>query len=191
MKTLKRIIPILTFIAVAATGCAGGLLTPQTTTTQQVTAQPVTNQVVTVTNVVTEVHGVNVTNQVFETNTVVSTVMHTNEVTVTNSFTPNGTVSTVLSGLQTANTLTGPFDPFSGSVAAVLGLAVAGLSWFAKVKTTQAQTHASAAATVITAIEGLADPMAAAVKVAVAAKSAQMGTSAEVNAVVNAVTSKL
>jgi hypothetical protein len=72
-----------------------------------------------------------------------------------------------------------------------LGLAVAGFAFYGKIKAAQAQTHADVSSTIITAIEGLEPAASAAVKAAVTAKGAQMGTGAAVAAVVAAVTKNL
>ena len=169
---------------------------PQTAQVPVVVTNQVTQtNIVVQTNIVTQTltNGVTQTNTVFTTNTVLQTVpvLVTNTVTVTNGYVVSSAASNVLAVAGAANTLTGPVDPFSGSIALGLTALSAGLGWYARLKTKQAQAHLSVAQTVITAVEGLEPAVAAGVNSAVAAQSAKMGTSAAVNQVVNAVTQNL
>lgn len=149
----------------------------------------VTSQVTESTNQATgavSTNVVTVTNTVLVTNTVQAT-----NITVATNYAVNPTVATVLQGAGVVNTVTGPFNPFSGAIAAILGLATAGLGYVAKIKTQKAATHASTIQTMVTAVENLAPTIAPTVKAAVAAQAANAGTTATVAAAVNAVTEGL
>lgn len=180
-------------------GCAASsapLLTAVTSQRQVIGTNIVTEtNTVLVTNVVTTTltNGVTVTNHVIQTDTVIQTVpvTVTNTVTVTNAYVVSSAVSNTLATVGTVVTATAPIDPYSGILELGLGLLSAGLGYYAKVKSTQAANNLSAAATVITAVEGLAPAAAEGVKAAVTAKSNQMGTTAATSAVVAAVTQNL
>ncbi len=182
--------------AIATAGCASGLLTAQVTPHQVITTRTVTQtNTVVQTNIVTQTltNGVTVTNTAYVTNTTYLTmpVVVTNTVNVTNGYMVSSTASNVLADAAAANTLTGPMYPFAGTVGAILALATAGLGWYANLKTKQLHTQSSAAATIITAVEGLEPAAAAAVKAAVTAQTTKMGTNAAVQSVVGAVTQNL
>ncbi len=191
----------LTLVSVAlvcvAAGCASGgpLLKPttiQTNIVQQVQQVTQTN-LVTQTNVVTVTNGVSWTNLVTITTPVLvtNTFNQTNTVTVTNGYVVAPGVSNVLAGAGLVNGLSAPVNPYSPLIAGILGLAGAGLAWYARLKTTQAQQHLATASTIITAVEGLAPAVAAGVKTAVASQALKMGTADTVNATVQAVTQNL
>ena len=183
----------LSFIPACAS--SGGILRA---TTNAVPTVIVTNVPVVSTSTVLEttmstnaagvVNTVTVTNQAVQTNYVTQSL--TNWTTnVVYSVSP--TLSTVISTAEAANTVTGPLDPFSGTITAILGLAAAGLGYYAKMKTKQAATHAANAATVINAVEGLAGPTADAVKAAIQAQSLKDGTATSLNTAVQTLTSGL
>jgi hypothetical protein len=190
---MKTFFAILT--AALLSGCASGsapFLTAHTNTTSLVVTnfQTIVQTVqqtntVTLTNSVGQTNTVTVTNQVQQTNIVpmLQTQWTTNIV-----YTPAASVTNTIATIQAANTLTGPMDPFSGWITAALGLATAGLGWFAKVKTAESAKNASVANTVITAVEGLEPTVSAAVKAAVSAQAAHQGTSAIVYSAVQAAT---
>jgi hypothetical protein len=200
MTTIKimKLTSILSAVILLCAGCAGGGPLLQPVVTQQPIATMklvLETNMVTVTNLVTQTltNGVTVTNHVVQTEYQVQQVpvLVTNLVNVTNAYVVSSTASNVLSYAGMANSFTAPVDPYSGLITLALGLATAGLGWFAKIKSKQAATNLSTAATVITAVEGLEPAAAAAVKAAVTAKSNQMNTTAAVSAVVTAVTQNL
>jgi hypothetical protein len=181
----KLIIGLLA--AALLTACQSASTPFLTATTNAVPTITTTNQAV-VTTTTSTPPGATQPIQVTVTNwqTVMVTNWQTNIV-----FQPSGTVSTVLSTVEAANTVTGPFNPFSGAIAAALGLLSAGLGFYARQKTIQANTHAGVAATVINAVEGLAAPVGDAVKAAVTAQSLKQGTATAVNDAVQTLTSGL
>jgi hypothetical protein len=193
----NRFIALVLAIGLFAAGCGsvGGVFTPTVTKAPVVLTNQVAQvQTVVLTNVVlvTQTNGINVTNTVTEVETVTNEVTElvTNLVNVTN-YTVSQATSNVLGAATLLNSASSIVNPYSMPI----GLALAGLSgvlgFWARLKSQQAATHASVAQTVITAIEGLDPAIGAAVKAAVAAKSAKMGTLAEVSSVVAAVTANL
>jgi hypothetical protein len=206
MKTLTSLI----LASALAAGCStppAALLTPQTVQTNQIqTIQTIqrTNAVI-VTNIVQEVdvvtvtNGLTLTNQVLETNLVNEVVpvlvtnlsYRTNLVTVTNGYAVSSLASNVVGVASIVNAATSPINPFSGLVGTFLALSTAGLGYYARLKTKQAQQHLSTATTMITAIEGLAPAAAAGVKTAIADQALKMGTADTVNSTVQAVTQSL
>jgi hypothetical protein len=142
---------LLAMIGFAGCATGGGLLKPvvsqqpvvttklETVTNTVIQTNYVTNlsyQIQTLTNGVTITNIATITHDVFNTNTVIETipVTVTNTVNVTNAFVVSSAASNVMTGLNVANTLTGPFDPFSGSVSVFLALASAGLVGMPKSK---------------------------------------------------------
>jgi len=179
-------------------GCASGsahLLTATTNAVPQITnaAVPVvsTAQVVTPT---TQTDAQGVVTTVLKTNTVTTTNYVTEPVTnwTTNVvYTPSGAVQTVLSTAQAANTLTGPFDPFSGAITAVLALISGGLGVYARTKTTQVNQHLSTIQTLSTAAASLEPAAQAAFHAAVTAQGAKSGAAAIVQSVATAAAQNL
>ena len=177
---------IITAAGLALCGCAstsgGPLLTAVTnavptvvpTNAPVITAVTVTN-VVTITNSVGQVVPEYVPTTVYVTNLVPVNVTNwtTNVV-----YQPSGTVTTVLSAAQGINTVTGPFNPFSGAIAAVLALATGGISWYAKQKTNQVNQHLSTIQTLTSAAASL-EPAALAAYHAAVAKTGQTTTNAQ------------
>lgn len=188
IKSVFSIVGAAALLAVAAVtpGCASSgapLLTATTNSTPNIQTELQTNVVtVTTTNSLNQTNIVNTTNVV--------PVQVTNYATVVTYSTAPALANT-LSTVQGLNTLTAPLDPFSGWVTLALGLATAGLGFYAKQKTADANTHASVAATVINAVEGLAPAVGDGVKAAVTAQSLKQGTYVEVNNAVQDVTSGL
>jgi hypothetical protein len=197
MKNIKLfLLAAVPAAMLTACGSVGGLFTPSTVQRQVVTTNLVPwTQIIYQTNMVTvtQTNGVTQTNQVVvtTTNTVTVPTMVTNTVTVTNGWTVSSAAQGTLTAVGTVNQATAAVDPYSGLLTAFLGLAAGGLGWLAKIKTNQAATASSVSQTVITAVEGLAPTVAPAVKAAVTAQSAKMGTGAAVASVVQAVTQNL
>lgn len=198
IKRLSGIIIVSTIPIAGTIGCAstsGHSLLTETITPTNVVQQVQTifqTNVIVQTNLVTVTNGVDVTNTVNE----VVPILETNTSYVTNlvnltNYAVSSLASNVLGAAGVVNTVTGPINPFSGTIAAVLGLATAGLGWYAKLKKQQAQQHLSTASTIITAVEGLTPAVGDAVKAAVQAQALKMGTTATVNATVQAVTNNL
>lgn len=177
---------IITAAGLALSGCAstsgGPLLTAVTnavptvvpTNAPVITAVTVTN-VVTITNSVGQIVPEYVPTTVYVTNLV--PVFQTNWTTNV-VYQPSGAVTTVLSAAQGINTVTGPFNPFSGAIAAVLALATGGISWYAKQKTNQVNQHLSTIQTLTSAAASL-EPAALAAYHAAVAKTGQTTTNAQ------------
>lgn len=196
MKKVFTMFALFTLLAIF-TGCAssgnGGVFKTTLVTNAVPTNVPVVTPISLVQTETNEVTNAQTGAVALQVQTVTNTVTVTNFVAATNvsvstNYAVNPTVQTVLSGAGMVNTVTGPFNPFSGAIAAVLGLATAGLGYVARLKTNQAAKHASTITTIVQAVEGLAPAIAPAVKAAVAAKANNQGTTAQVAAAVNAVT---
>ena len=187
---------------VSCVGCKTGsapLLTATTNAVPTVQAvqvpvvqntQTPTIQIVTVTNTVGQVI------PILQTNIVTVSVTNYIPQLVTNwqtniVYAPNSTVTTVLSTATTANTLTGAFDPFSGAIAAILGLSTAGLAWYAKQKTNQVNTHASTIQTLTAAAASLEPAAAAAFHAAVVAQGPAQTTAQKIQAAATAAAANL
>ena len=197
---MKKLILLcaLAATAVVMTACAGmsaALLKP-TVTAQTVTQTNFVNQIVPVilTNyyTMTNNNGNSRTLILYQTNLVAEPVpvLVTNQLWVTNYAVAPG-VANGIATAQAINSATSLFNPFSGTLAAVFGLASAGLGFLVKQKNAQIATHASVNSTIISAIEGLEPAVAAGVKAAVASEASKQGTAAAVFNTVQAVTQNL
>jgi len=144
-------------------------------------------------------NGVTLTNEVLQTNLVnlvvpvlaTNVTYQTNLATVTNGYQVSSLASNIIGAAAIGNAISSPINPFSGLVSTFLGLTAAGLGWYARLKTKEAQQHLSTATTLITAVEGLAPAVSAGVKTAVADQALKMGTADTVNATVQSVTQNL
>lgn len=152
---MKKLILICATVSLV-TGCTSLLKTNVATVPVVQTNYVVQTAFTIQTNLVTvtQTNGVILTNAVAVTNTLAVTnqAFVTNLVSQTN-FNVSSGAQAALATISAANTVTGPLNPFSGWITLALTATTAGLGWFAKIKSQQAASHASVAATVIQAVE--------------------------------------
>ena len=197
MKTIvqnwKRLTILASTVALLCPACASGSPALLTATTNRVATVTVTNEQI-VTRTVFETNQVvnNVTNQVqqtvFTTNVVPVQVTNFTDVV---TFKPSSTVTTVLQGAEAVNTVTGPVNPFSGTIAAVLALFGAGVSWYAKQKSNQVNQHLNTIQTMSTAIASLEPTAMTAYHAAVSSQATKSNAAATIQNVAKATATAL
>ena len=177
---------LLTFfgcVCLAGCGSVAGIFTPVTTNTVSTAVTKETNFV----RQTTEKNGVAITQTTPEVTFVTNKI--TNIVTI--GYTVAQAVTNDLATAQAVVSATAPVNPYAGIIEGVLGVAAAGLAWFARLKTQQAASHLSVAQTIIAGIENAEPAAAAIVKASVASTALSQGTSTKVNNIVQAATKAL